>query len=73
VKLDGLDGDGDPHVLALAARIPHLVVVALNAPGCVARDAIAGLEDVLQVPEIVHALRHDGDPLAATLDLLPGL
>jgi len=70
VEFDVVDGDGNPHVFAFAAGIAHLVVVALDSPGRIARHAVARLQDVLEMPEIVDALGDDRQPLASAFDLL---
>jgi len=66
-ELDVLDLEFDPHRLALTAGVPRHVVVALDAAGRVARDGVAGFENVGEMPQIVEALRDDGDPFAASL------
>jgi len=68
VELHVLDLDGDEHVLALPARVPHLVVLALDAAVGVARHEVPGFEDVREVPEVVEALGDERDALAAALD-----
>jgi hypothetical protein len=60
----------DPEVLALAAGIAQLFIVALDAPGRVPRDGVAGFDDVREMPEVVHALGDQRGPLFAPFDLL---
>jgi len=47
-------------VFALAAGVPHLVVVSLDPAGGVALDEVPGFEDVREVPEVVDVLGGTG-------------
>ncbi len=66
-ELHVVDLDGDVEVLALAAGVPHLLVVALDAAGGVAGDEVTRFEDVREVPEVVDVLGDERDSLAPLL------
>ncbi len=72
-ELHVADPDRDVHRLTLTARVPQSVVVALDAPGGVTRDAVTGLHDVLQVPEVVQALGDERPPFTPLLAVRPVL
>ncbi len=70
-ELDGVDVETDPDVLALAAGVPELVVVALDAPGRVARHPVARLHDMREMPQVVETLRNHRQTLPVSLCLHP--
>ncbi len=68
MELHVLHFQRDVHVFAFAARVPHLVVGALDAAGRITRDFVARFEEIRQVPEVVQALGNERDSLAVPVE-----
>ena len=68
-KLDPLDPDAEPDRPLLHLLRPDLVRCCVNAPEGGGKDEIAGADEVLEVPEVIDALREQPDLAIALLSV----